>query len=118
MENKTTSETRLVVYRKQANILASITMPKTNADELVLNGKTTFKGIEYFKNNVTSITRGHRENCKIDIIYSNFDKSIVCANDEKGVRHQPNYLGYNGKKLNDIEFKQMLELRFGYEINA
>jgi hypothetical protein len=110
--------TKLVVYRVEKNILSSITMPAENASQIWNDGKTIFNGVEYLKNNVISTTKeiGHiYTSPSIKINYSSFDKSIISAIDEVGVRHQPNYLGYDGRKLTDIEFIQMLRLRFGYK---
>ena len=111
------AETRLLVYREKKNILKSIIIPKIKADEIYYNGKMIFKGVEYYKNNVTSITKEIGNtllDCNIKINYSSFDGSILSALDDKGTRHQPNYIGYNGKKLTDKEFLQTLVLRFGY----
>ena len=110
--------TKLVVYRLEKNVLSSITMPEQNASEIWNNGKTTFNGVEFLKNDVISTTKeiGHiYTNPSIKINYSSFDNSIISALDEVGVRHQANYCGYDGRKLTDSEFIQMLRLRFGYK---
>tara|TARA_R110000782_G_scaffold259917_1_gene350985 strand:+ start:348 stop:695 length:348 start_codon:yes stop_codon:yes gene_type:complete len=110
--------TKLVVYRVEKNLLQSVTMPAENASEIWNEGKTNFKGVEYLKKDVISTTKeiGHiYTNPSIKINYSTFDASILSALDETGVRHQPNYCGYDGRKLTDIEFIQMLRLRFGYK---
>ena len=53
--------TKLVVYRLEKNVLSSITMPEQNASEIWNNGKTTFNGVEFLKNDVISTTKeiGH-----------------------------------------------------------
>lgn len=108
-------ETKLLVYRQGKNVLTSINMPVANIEILRTSGKTSFKGVDYIKDEVISITRKKENNNTIKVTYSGSTNRIVCAYDsEKRSRHQPQYRDYGGGLLSDEEFLQLLKLRFGY----
>jgi len=105
-----------VVYRESKDNLISIVMPKDIAMEIWNNGFTIFNGVTYLKEDTISIgaVNTSQEGLTLTVNINNLG-SITNALDNKGTRHQPQYLDYGKGLLTDSEHLQMFKLRFGYK---